>query len=134
MFKTGRICMKIAGRDAGKYCVVLSKEKDNYVMIDGQTRRRKCNTAHLEPTDKTISISENAEHSEVVKALGEAGFKVAEKRSSKEKKKKSQRPRKQKIIKEKPVKQVKEKKADKKQAKKEDIADKASEKKTKKEE
>ena len=49
MFETGRICIKIAGRDAGNICIVIDKIDENYVLIDGNVRRRKCNIAHLEP-------------------------------------------------------------------------------------
>ena len=56
MYKVGRLCVKLAGRDAGKKCVIVDVLKDNYVMIDGATRRRKCNIAHLEPLDKCIKI------------------------------------------------------------------------------
>ncbi|MBW2985093.1 50S ribosomal protein L14e [Candidatus Woesearchaeota archaeon] len=67
MYEVGRLCVKIAGRDAGKKCVIVDVLKDNYVMIDGTTRRRKCNTAHLEPLDKVIKIKKNASHADVVK-------------------------------------------------------------------
>ena len=67
MYELGRLCLKIAGRDAGKKCVIINVLKDNYVMIDGATRRRKCNVAHLEPLDKAIKIKKNATHADVAK-------------------------------------------------------------------
>ncbi|MEM5790964.1 MAG: 50S ribosomal protein L14e, partial [Candidatus Aenigmatarchaeota archaeon] len=33
--EVGRVCLKIAGREAGKYCVVLKKIDDNFVLITG---------------------------------------------------------------------------------------------------
>ncbi|MBS1267121.1 MAG: 50S ribosomal protein L14e [Candidatus Woesearchaeota archaeon] len=69
MIDIGRVCMKIAGRDAGKYCVIVKKIDDNYVLIDGQTRRKKCNVKHLEPINKKIKIKKDAPHSTIVSEL-----------------------------------------------------------------
>ena len=49
MIDIGRVCIKLAGRDAGKKCVIVGILDDKTVMIDGETRRRKCNILHLEP-------------------------------------------------------------------------------------
>jgi len=43
----GRICVKTAGRDAGLKCVIVDVLDDKFVLIDGETRRRKCNILHL---------------------------------------------------------------------------------------
>jgi len=52
-------------------------------MIDGATRRRKCNVKHLEPTLKKIEIGRNASHESVVEELRKAGFEVPEKKEVK---------------------------------------------------
>jgi large subunit ribosomal protein L14e len=70
MFQVGRVCIKLAGRDAGKKCVVVDVLEGRYVMIEGQTRRRKCNVLHLEPLDEVLDIEKNANHDIVMKALG----------------------------------------------------------------
>lgn len=70
MFRIGRICVKIAGRDAGKRCVIVKHLEGKFYLVDGETRRRKCNTLHLEPLDELLEIKENASHEEVMKALG----------------------------------------------------------------
>jgi len=70
MFKIGRVCIKLAGRDAGKKCVVVDVLEGKYVMIEGQTRRRKCNILHLEPLEQVLDIEKNASHDNVMKALG----------------------------------------------------------------
>ncbi len=57
--------MKLAGRDAGKVCVVVDQLDKHFVLIDGNVRRRKCNMLHLEPLPDTIKIKKNAAHSEV---------------------------------------------------------------------
>jgi len=69
MVDIGRVCVKIAGRDAGKKCVVVDVLGKEMVMIDGETRRRKCNLAHIEPLDKKVDIKKGASHEEVMAAL-----------------------------------------------------------------
>ncbi len=75
MYEIGRICMKTAGREAGKFCVVVGKEKEKeFVIVTGpkivtKVRRRKCNVRHLEPVPIKVGIKENATDSEVMKAF-----------------------------------------------------------------
>lgn len=69
MFEIGTVCIKTAGRDAGKQCVVIEAAKDGIVVIEGETRRRKCNVRHLEPTGE-VKVKSGASHAEVMKALG----------------------------------------------------------------
>ncbi len=76
MIEIGRICVKIAGRDAGKRCVIVDVIDDNYVLVDGETRRRKSNIMHLEPLDKTVEISKNASHEAVTKAVSGLGWEL----------------------------------------------------------
>ena len=89
MIEVGRICVKIAGRDAGKKCVIVDILKGQYVMIDGETRRRKCNLAHLEPLDEKIDINKGASHDTVKTALKKIGIETKETKP----KKKTIRPR-----------------------------------------
>ena len=70
MIEIGRVCVKIAGRDAGKRCVVVDNIDTNFVLIDGETRRRKCNISHLEPLTQMVKISKGAAHEAVAKELG----------------------------------------------------------------
>jgi large subunit ribosomal protein L14e len=77
MQEIGRVCVKIAGRDAGQRCVIVD-EKESKVMIDGQTRRRLVNPRHLEPTTQKLDIKKGASHQEVIKALEKIGVKVTE--------------------------------------------------------
>jgi len=82
IFDIGRVCVKIAGRDAGKYCVIVEKIDDTFVLIEGATRRKKCNVTHLEPLDFSVDISSGADRATVAKALDEKGIVVPEKKSS----------------------------------------------------
>ena len=68
MIENGRICLKIAGREAGKYAVIVETIDDNFVIISGPksitgVKRRKCNIDHLEVTDNKLDIEEKAEDS-----------------------------------------------------------------------
>lgn len=78
MIELGRLCLKIAGRDAGKHCIVVDLLDNNLVLIDGETRRRKCNIKHLEPLDKTIKIKKNASHDEIKSEFKKLKLKVLE--------------------------------------------------------
>jgi len=117
MMDVGRICVKIAGRDAGKKCVIVETLKDNYVIIDGQTRRKKCNVIHLEPLDQKLGIASNADHAAVVAAFKKLGVEIVE---SKKRQPAGPRPKKQKIVHNKEKKEAKKAKAkEEKPAKKE---------------
>ncbi len=105
MFEVGRICVKIAGRDARKKCVVVEEIDNKFVFIDGETRRRKCNIAHLEPLNITVEIPSGADNETVVKALKQEGIVCDMKKESK--KQPQPRPKKEKIKREKVVKEKK---------------------------
>lgn len=110
MFDIGRVCMKIAGRDAGMKCIIVDVIDDHYVMIDGQTRRRKCNIKHLEPLAQIVQITKNAPAPEIVRVLKELNIIVEEKKpKAKAVKVKTGRPKHTRKKKEKPVKEAKAK-------------------------
>jgi large subunit ribosomal protein L14e len=90
MFDIGRVCIKIAGRDAGKTCVIVQKVEGGTVLIDGQTRRRNCNLKHLEPTDEVVELKAGASHDAVKKALEKLNVQVRDTK----KKAATQRPKK----------------------------------------
>ena len=126
VFEVGRVCMKIAGRDARKKCVVVDILDNTYVMIDGETRRRKCNIMHLEPLNLAVAINANASNEDVVKALKEEGIVCDMKKDSK--KQPQARPKKQKA-KKKTAAPAKKVKAEAKPAEKKEATPKAAKKK-----
>jgi len=85
MYEVGRLCVKLAGRDAKGRCLIVDVLDNNFVMIDGQVRRRKCNVKHLEPLDHVAKIKKNASHSEVTKVLEAMGFKTVETKKKEQK-------------------------------------------------
>lgn len=70
----GRVCVKIAGREAGSRCVVVGVVDKTHVLISGPNiKRRRCNVRHLEPLPKKLEIAEGASDEDVRKAFGAAG-------------------------------------------------------------
>ena len=88
MVKVGQVAIKIAGRDAGQICAVVEVLDENYVLVDGMTRRRKCNIDHLEFLGKELKIKKGANTKEVLESLKAVGFSIPEvKKGSKKEKK-----------------------------------------------
>jgi large subunit ribosomal protein L14e len=125
MFEVGRVCVKLAGRDAGKKCVIVDVIDHSFVLVDGETRRKRCNIKHLEPLEKIVQLSKNAPASEVERVLKELGIEVR-KTKKKSAAAKPKRLRKEKTA---PQKEAKEKPAkEKKEVKKEAIKEKVEKK------
>ena len=95
MFELGRLCMKIAGRDAGKKAVIVEVHEDHFVTIDGETRRRKVNIKHLEPLNKVLKIKKGASRADVKKEFSELGIELKDTKP----KKAAERPKKAKVVK-----------------------------------
>ncbi len=73
----GRVCVKIAGKDASKYCVITDAADGSYVEITGPkalngVKRRKCNISHIEPTSDILKIKAKASDEDVLKAVESA--------------------------------------------------------------
>ncbi len=84
--EVGQLAIKIAGRDAGRECLIVQKIDDNFVMVDGNTRRRKCNVDHLEFSSQKAALKEGASHEEVAKALQSIGVKILQRAPPRQKK------------------------------------------------
>jgi len=72
--EVGRICVKVAGREAGKKCVVVDVIDKNFALVTGPmgvtgVRRRRVNVGHIEPTGDKVDIKRGAADTEVEKAL-----------------------------------------------------------------
>ena len=76
LMEIGRLCLKIAGRDANRRCVIIEVIDERTVLIDGQTRRRRCNIAHLEPLDQVLELPKGASHAQVRAAFEKLGLAV----------------------------------------------------------
>jgi len=86
MIEVGRLCVKTAGRDATNYCVVVEEIDKNYVLVDGNTRRKKVNRSHLEPLNKKLDIKKGADTKAVLAAFEKSDIPVKKSAEAKPKK------------------------------------------------
>jgi large subunit ribosomal protein L14e len=66
MIEPGRVILKIAGRESGKYAVIVERINNDFVLITGPksitgVKRRKCNIDHIEPTEYKLEIDSKAD-------------------------------------------------------------------------
>ncbi|MEM7820708.1 MAG: 50S ribosomal protein L14e [Candidatus Aenigmatarchaeota archaeon] len=78
VFEPGRVCLKLAGREGGAYCVVVGV-KPPFVFVTGpkaitRVKRRRCNPAHLEPTEYKLDIPADADDATVAAAWQSSGL------------------------------------------------------------
>ena len=78
VIETGRICVKIVGREAGRKCVIADLIDKNFVLITGPRdvtgiKRRRANIGHIEPTKDKVDLARGASDEDVTKALKAAG-------------------------------------------------------------
>lgn len=79
VMEVGRVCVKLAGHEAGRQCVVVDVLDNAYVVVSGSgVKRRRCNIAHLEPLEQRVEIAKGAPDEEVKRALEAAGLVKAE--------------------------------------------------------
>jgi large subunit ribosomal protein L14e len=72
--EVGRVCVKLAGRDAGQRCAIVEVLDHNFVLVSGPgVKRKRCNMMHLEPTKLKLEIPNGATDEEVKRALEAAG-------------------------------------------------------------
>lgn len=100
----GQLCVKTAGRDAGRECLIVERLDNNFVLVDGNTRRKKCNIDHLQILNKQAKLKAKASHEEVAAALKELGVEIVERAPAREKKEAKAEP---KEVKKKPAKKKK---------------------------
>ena len=70
----GQICVKLAGRETGRKCVILDVLNKNFVLVTGpkdltKVRRRRANIKQIEPIKRKIFIEKNASDSDVLNAI-----------------------------------------------------------------
>ncbi|MEW6329598.1 MAG: 50S ribosomal protein L14e [Candidatus Micrarchaeota archaeon] len=61
--EVGRVCVKLAGRDAGSKCVVANVLDENFVEVisAGRKKKRRVSIRHLEPLAQKIEIKSEEE-------------------------------------------------------------------------
>lgn len=73
LFGVGRICVKVAGRETGRKCVIVDVIDKNYVLITGpksitKVKRRRANIKQLEPLE-IIEIQKKISDEDLEKEL-----------------------------------------------------------------
>ena len=76
--EVGRICVKQAGRELGKKCVVIDVMDKSFVLVTGPKKvtgikRRRVNINHVMPLQDKIDIKRGASDEEVAQVLEAAG-------------------------------------------------------------
>ncbi len=97
MIETGRVCVKIAGSESGKYCVVVEQIDENFVLVDGEVKRGRCNIKHLELLPFKLDISKNDTTDKILAKMLEANIiqELPKKKEKKEAEKKEAKPKKE---------------------------------------
>jgi large subunit ribosomal protein L14e len=76
--EVGRICIKLAGRETGRKCVIVDIMDKSYVLVTGPqkvtgVKRRRVNINHVKPLQDRIEIPKGASDEEVNSVLEAAG-------------------------------------------------------------
>jgi len=76
--EVGRICVKQAGRENGKKCVVIDVMDKSFVLVTGPkkvtgVKRRRVNINHVMPLQEKIDVKRGASDEEVTEVLEAAG-------------------------------------------------------------
>ncbi len=72
--EVGRVCVKVAGREAGRKCVIVDVMDKSFVVVTGPrkvtgVKRRRVNINHVAPTEEVISIKRGASDDEVAQMI-----------------------------------------------------------------
>jgi len=71
VMEIGRVCVRIAGHEAGKKCVIVDVIDRTYVLVAGpEIKRKRCNIAHLEPLPQKLDIAKDASDEDIKRAFG----------------------------------------------------------------
>jgi large subunit ribosomal protein L14e len=76
--EVGRICVKMAGRESGRKCVIVDVMDKSFILVTGPkkvtgVKRRRANINHVAPTEDTIQVKRGASDEEVTQTLEAAG-------------------------------------------------------------
>ena len=76
--EVGRICVKQAGRENGRKCVVIDVMDKSFVLVTGPkkvtgVKRRRANINHVMPLQDKIEVKRGASDEEIAQVLDAAG-------------------------------------------------------------
>jgi large subunit ribosomal protein L14e len=72
--EVGRVCVKVAGRESGRKCVIVDVMDKSFVVVTGPkkvtgVKRRRVNINHVAPIEDTVQIKRGASDEEVTKMI-----------------------------------------------------------------
>ena len=72
--EVGRICLKVAGRESGKKCIIIEVIDKGFVIVTGPkkvtgVKRRRASINHIAPLKEKIAINRGISDEEVIQAL-----------------------------------------------------------------
>jgi len=79
MIEIGRLCIKLKGREAGRKAIIVDILDKNFVIIDGNVKRRKCNINHIDILPEKFDIKKGAATEEIKKLFKEKGILIEKK-------------------------------------------------------
>ncbi|XES77461.1 MAG: 50S ribosomal protein L14e [Candidatus Bathyarchaeia archaeon] len=76
--EVGRICMKSAGREIGKKCVIIDVMDKSFVLVTGPkavtgVKRKRANINHIVALEDKLDLKRGASDEEVTQTLTAAG-------------------------------------------------------------
>ena len=76
--EVGRVCVKLAGRESGKKCIIVDVMDKSFVLVTGPkeitgVKRRRANINHIAPTEDALQIKRGASDEEVTQMIEAAG-------------------------------------------------------------
>ena len=76
--EVGRICVKVAGRETGKKCVIVDVMDKSFVLITGPktptgVKRKRANINHIMALQDKLDLKRGASDEEVTSTLTAAG-------------------------------------------------------------
>ena len=76
--EVGRVCVKVAGRESGRKCVIVDVMDKSFVVVTGPkkvtgVKRRRVNINHVAPTEDIIQVKRGASDEEVTQMLESDG-------------------------------------------------------------
>jgi large subunit ribosomal protein L14e len=80
--EVGRVCVKMAGRETGKKCVIVDVMDKSFVLVTGPkkvtgVKRRRVNINHVAPTENVIQIKRGASDEEVTQVIADGKLDMA---------------------------------------------------------
>jgi large subunit ribosomal protein L14e len=76
--EVGRICVKMAGRESGRKCVIVDVMDKSFILVTGPkkvtgVKRRRVNINHVAPLEDIVQVKRGASDEEVTQMLEAEG-------------------------------------------------------------